>query len=362
MTKRICTRTCCTRTVTALMAATAALPVYAQSSLLQDGTFDNLLPGTAPDCGNPAGAWGWPVEYVAAGVCEQHPQQITIVPTDSFSLGEAGNSLALDVDSGTVHLTNIFPAVHARPGHLLVVEFDLWVVQPSPGFGGGHIYLGSGGYIYRGPHIGWWNDGTITTPVGGCPTCCPVMLPDPQNPLSYPFGAWQSLRLIVDLNPQTAGGQSFDVWWSLRGTAPVKIGSERPFFTTMGSSLPAEVTWIDRFTVARFGEGPVCAPSPPVEGARSYLDNIRIYEARDCNANRIPDNLECYANCDASTTPPVLNVEDFSCFINLFASAQSLPHGQQLAHCANCDASTAPPVLNVEDFSCFINAFAAGCP
>jgi hypothetical protein len=29
--------------------------------------------------------------------------------------------------------------------------------------------------------------------------------------------------------------------------------------------------------------------------------------------------------------------------------------------CANCDASTAAPVLNVNDFTCFLNKFAAGC-
>jgi hypothetical protein len=60
----------------------------------------------------------------------------------------------------------------------------------------------------------------------------------------------------------------------------------------------------------------------------------------------------CYANCDGSTTAPVLNVGDFSCFLNAFASGDSY---------ANCDGSTTPPVLNVADFSCFLNAFAAGC-
>jgi hypothetical protein len=69
----------------------------------------------------------------------------------------------------------------------------------------------------------------------------------------------------------------------------------------------------------------------------------------------------CYANCDQSTTPPILNVEDFSCFINQFASAQGLAHELQLTHYANCDQSTTPPVLNVEDFSCFINRFSQGC-
>jgi hypothetical protein len=61
----------------------------------------------------------------------------------------------------------------------------------------------------------------------------------------------------------------------------------------------------------------------------------------------------CYPNCDASTTPPILNVADFTCFLNRFAAGD--PY-------ANCDGSTTAPVLNVADFTCFLNAFAAGCP
>jgi hypothetical protein len=60
----------------------------------------------------------------------------------------------------------------------------------------------------------------------------------------------------------------------------------------------------------------------------------------------------CYANCDNSTTPPALNVLDFSCFLNKFAAGDTY---------ANCDGSTTPPVLNVLDFACFLNRFAAGC-
>src|SRR5262249_58156804 len=60
----------------------------------------------------------------------------------------------------------------------------------------------------------------------------------------------------------------------------------------------------------------------------------------------------CYANCDSSTTPPTLNVLDFACFLNRFASSDTY---------ANCDSSTTPPVLNVLDFACFLNRFAAGC-
>jgi hypothetical protein len=61
----------------------------------------------------------------------------------------------------------------------------------------------------------------------------------------------------------------------------------------------------------------------------------------------------CYANCDNSTTSPTLNVLDFACFLNRFASGDAY---------GNCDGSTTAPVLNVLDFACFLNRFAAGCP
>jgi hypothetical protein len=63
--------------------------------------------------------------------------------------------------------------------------------------------------------------------------------------------------------------------------------------------------------------------------------------------------LPCYANCDESTTSPVLAVADFICFLERFQSGDGY---------ANCDHSTTPPVLNVADFTCFLQRFAAGCP
>ena len=61
----------------------------------------------------------------------------------------------------------------------------------------------------------------------------------------------------------------------------------------------------------------------------------------------------CYANCDNSTLNPILNVIDFTCFLNHFAAGNAY---------ANCDNSTLNPVLNVIDFTCFLNKYAAGCP
>jgi hypothetical protein len=61
----------------------------------------------------------------------------------------------------------------------------------------------------------------------------------------------------------------------------------------------------------------------------------------------------CYPNCDNSTTAPVLNVQDFTCFLQRYAAGESY---------ANCDNSTVSPVLNVQDFTCFLQSYAAGCP
>jgi hypothetical protein len=86
------------------------------------------------------------------------------------------------------------------------------------------------------------------------------------------------------------------------------------------------------------------------------------------NQNDSPSNLQgafewaevhlagqatCFANCDGSTSPPILNVNDFTCFLQRFAAADCA---------ANCDGSTSTPVLNVNDFNCFLSRFAAGCP
>jgi hypothetical protein len=60
----------------------------------------------------------------------------------------------------------------------------------------------------------------------------------------------------------------------------------------------------------------------------------------------------CQANCDNSSVPPVLNANDFQCFLNAFASGDLY---------ANCDSSSVAPILNANDFQCFLNAFAAGC-
>jgi hypothetical protein len=58
----------------------------------------------------------------------------------------------------------------------------------------------------------------------------------------------------------------------------------------------------------------------------------------------------CYADCEAGNG---LNVFDFLCFQNRFASQQ--------AYACDCDISTGTGACDVFDFLCFQNAFTAGC-
>jgi agmatine/peptidylarginine deiminase len=97
-----------------------------------------------------------------------------------------------------------------------------------------------------------------------------------------------------------------------------------------------------------------------VPNVDTALARVRVV-ARDAQGNTGFDDSDasftigspCYANCDGSTVPPILNVNDFQCFINLYAAASPA---------ANCDNSTVAPVLNVNDFICFQTKFAQGCP
>jgi hypothetical protein len=99
--------------------------------------------------------------------------------------------------------------------------------------------------------------------------------------------------------------------------------------------------------LAAFSPNAAAAPSAFLGGA--FLNAGVVSSPFMAQWTRCPP---CYPNCDASTTPPTLNVLDFVCFLNRFAAADTY---------ANCDASTTPPVLNVLDFTCFLNRFAAGC-
>jgi serine protease AprX len=84
-----------------------------------------------------------------------------------------------------------------------------------------------------------------------------------------------------------------------------------------------------------------------------YLETAALDAVYSLVVSNVTKGQPCYANCDGSTTEPILNVADFTCFLAKFAAND--PY-------ANCDGSTTVPVLNVADFTCFLGKFAAGCP
>jgi hypothetical protein len=124
--------------------------------------------------------------------------------------------------------------------------------------------------------------------------------------------------------------------WVPAVTVPGYTNGVAPWGTR--PDIPAAAAWIWHDSGRN---GP--APSPLI-GSFNH-DEFLIFRA---SANRA-----CDANCDGSTTQPVLNVNDFICFSQRFAAGDPR---------ANCDRSTTPPTLNVNDFVCFQTQFAAGCP
>ena len=96
---------------------------------------------------------------------------------------------------------------------------------------------------------------------------------------------------------------------------------------------------------------------PAAEPGHVYSLQLYIHDTAGIHTNSEIVTFEftalCTPNCDASTVAPILNVNDFSCFLNAFAAGDPI---------ANCDGSTSEPTLNVSDFVCFLNSYAAGCP
>jgi hypothetical protein len=95
------------------------------------------------------------------------------------------------------------------------------------------------------------------------------------------------------------------------------------------------------------------ASAGPVSGTVTISSSSSEHPVRHVSIVGLVAPAGCYANCDGSTTPPILNVADFTCFLTRFAAGDTYP---------NCDGSTTTPVLNVADFTCFLTKFAAGCP
>jgi endonuclease/exonuclease/phosphatase family metal-dependent hydrolase len=149
---------------------------------------------------------------------------------------------------------------------------------------------------------------------------------------SDPFsvGATGTGTLTYQWQVQVGGG----VWTALGGTA-----TALPCGGTATATPPAAAATQIAIT--------------PCAGVNSYSVRCVVSNAGGSTPSNAAAYTVCYANCDCSAVAPVLNVGDFTCFLQKYAAGDAY---------ANCDASTTPPVLNVGDFTCFLQKYAAGCP
>jgi hypothetical protein len=120
----------------------------------------------------------------------------------------------------------------------------------------------------------------------------------------------------------------------------------------LASSVHAQFT-IDWYTIDN-GGGRTTAGAFEVTGSIGLPDASDVFLGGlfELRGGFWPSAAACYANCDNSSSTPILTANDFQCFLNKFAAGDPA---------ANCDNSTNAPVLNVNDFQCFLNTFAAGC-
>jgi hypothetical protein len=189
------------------------------------------------------------------------------------------------------------------------------------------------------------------------------------NPGHDGAGGWKggTLEQSVQLEPRTVYIISGNLYIQNLRTGTNSAGGRITVTMNGGTLFVADAGSTPGLAVFEY---PFSIPYRTESGGRHVLQLHFSRPWRNSNPVSIyhwADNISisrpyCHANCDSSTMLPLLNVDDFTCFINKFAEAQSLPPGEQLSHYANCDNSTVAPVLNIDDFTCFISRYATGCP
>ncbi len=112
------------------------------------------------------------------------------------------------------------------------------------------------------------------------------------------------------------------------------------------TAVPAGIT-VDLGGHPRYVDDPMM-PNTGVPGGTGGADII------DMGAFEFQAPAGCYADCDPSTGVGVLDIFDFLCFGNRFATGEP--------YACDCDLTTGAGVCDIFDFLCFGNAFSAGCP
>lgn len=123
-----------------------------------------------------------------------------------------------------------------------------------------------------------------------------------------------------------------------------------------GALLPRNEIVVEELQIGEGGEGLPMAPvdvAIDADGEIILLGVVTPWQGG--SVYRLEPLVKaCYADCDQTTGPGVLDIFDFLCFANAFAAGDP--------YACDCDVSTGPGVCDIFDFLCFGGAFAAGCP
>ncbi|MFN0132983.1 MAG: hypothetical protein ACKVW3_10725 [Phycisphaerales bacterium] len=201
---------------------------------------------------------------------------------------------------------------------------------------------------------------------GTIPAQDPPGIPAWFAPYSPPYvhiaaGHWIIIGVNADGTPHIWGSNES---WNRTDQPRDQTIHQQPPPIKMGDIVAGYAQWelarrLDTGEIV--GWGSVGTQGPPAGAPSGPLSDLFIMVRG--NANLTQAFARCYdANCDGSTTTPLLSVNDFICFGNAFAAAQNLPYEQHVVSYANCDGSIWPPVLTVNDYQCFNNAFVSPCP
>ncbi len=268
--------------------------------------------------------WGPAAVLVAAAACPAQAQLLFESFSDLTQLSEAGwtivnRSLPIGPTTWFQGNTDVMDA-YSQPGYIAVnagcaidsgtgdAARSVWLITPMLPLSNGDSIV----FRTRAANTSWYADRLQVRFSTAGPSS--DVGTDPESTGDF-------AGLLLDINPEMNTRAYPDDW---------------TMYTVSVSGIPNPVT-------GRIAFRYYLPAGSAYRGNYIGIDNFAFFDAPP---------PPCYANCDGSSIAPVLNVNDFSCFLNKFAA-----HDPS----ANCDGSTIPPVLNINDFACFLNKFAAGC-
>jgi hypothetical protein len=144
-------------------------------------------------------------------------------------------------------------------------------------------------------------------------------------------------------------------WRTAEGNGSPLWGACNPPPTLIDNNLEQTAPWVER-SIGTYMEEVVSTSGGLAEFMTQARQQSRQRWLLEFTAGAVDAYVRtgwCYANCDGSPKEPVLNVADYTCFLQRFSSGDPW---------ANCDASSEDPVLNVADFICYLQKVADGCP